>query len=521
MKRYLTMALAGVLALGLGSAALAVECALDVVPASTLLFPFVEYDYAQGAIDDSGQTTLIAITNVSSEAQIVHITLWTDYSIAILDFNLTMTGYDVQTINIRDILRDGNLPSDDTGANEWWDGVAPTNAGPPPFDDGPYSTFNQLWSGSLDTYFSVNGLPIPWSTNPLDCDPLTWVSSPVNYRAPTGTIPAGTLDIFEGYLSASQLAVTGYRNCDWSADVIFPLGTWFTDQEPRATWMYITADVVGACNKDLPDSDALNYFGAASGVRTSNTLVGDLIYLNSGENLSESFNAVHLEANPALVSTPSPLTGAPTSFYHRYHFGATSSPREPLPTAWAVRYMFAQGANADTWIRTWKGSTESGIVVDLDDTDVGPGGVIGSPGPAFLYANSCIPYTYYAWDEDENVNAVGPGFIPPWSGVEDPDPIPVPNLFPLETQEVAASEFFLVADVTIPNAFFGWMMFIWPLSNWDGANPVIDEYDAYQTWMGVKYSAFGQFTAGRDAAVLANYNCDATQILPGLGIGMY
>ena len=68
MKRFLTMALAGVLALGLGSAANAVECALDVVPASTLLFPFVEYDYAQGAIDNDGQTTLFAITNVSSEA---------------------------------------------------------------------------------------------------------------------------------------------------------------------------------------------------------------------------------------------------------------------------------------------------------------------------------------------------------------------------------------------------------------------------------------------------------------------
>ena len=167
------------------------------------------------------------------------------------------------------------------------------------------------------------------------------------------------------------------------------------------------------------------------------------------------------------------------------------------------------------------GTNNSGIVVDLDDFDLGPGGTIAAPGPAELYANSCIPYTYYAWDEDENVNAVGPGFIPPWSGVEDPDPIPVPNLFPLETQEVRASEFFLVEDVVTENAFFGWMMFIWPLSNWDGANPVIDEYDAYQTWMGVKYAAFGQYTAGRDAAVLANYNCDATQVLPALGIGMY
>ena len=102
-----------------------------------------------------------------------------------------------------------------------------------------------------------------------------------------------------------------------------------------------------------------------------------------------------------------------------------------------------------------------------------------------------------------------------------PDTTLVPIGVPVETEELAASDLFLVADGSSPNAFFGWMMFIWPLSNWDGVNPVIDEYDAYQTWMGVKYAAFGQFTASRDAAVLANYNCDATQVLPGLGIGMY
>jgi len=528
MKRYLTMALAGVLALGMGSAAFAVECALDVVPASTLLFPFVEYDYEQGEIDNDGQTTLFAITNVSSEAQIVHITLWTDYSIAILDFNLTLTGYDVQTINIRDILRDGILPSDDTGANEWWNGLSPpdgvgTNAGPPPFDDGPYSTFNQLWQGDLDPYFAADGLRDPRSTNDLNCDPAAWVSSPVNYRAPTGNIPLGTLDIFQGYLQSSQTAVTAYRPCDWGyidgtlvgPDVVFPNGTWFTNQEPRATWMYITADVVGACNKDLPDSDALSYFGASGdGVLTANVLIGDVLYLNAGDNFSEAYNAVHLES--ISIGTGG---GGPTSFYYRYHGGNASEIREPLPTAWAFRYMFATGADADTWIRTWKGSVDSGIVVDIDDTIDGPGGAISGPGPAAIYANSCIPYTYYAWDEDENVNSVGPGFIPPWSGVEDPDPIPVPNLFPLETQEVRASEFFLVADASIPNAFFGWMMFIWPLSNWNGTDPTIPPYDAYQTWMGVKYSAFGQYTAGRSAAVLANYNCNSNEVLPQLGMG--
>ena len=510
MRKFLTMALAGVLALGLGSAAYAVECALDVVPASTLLFPFVNYDYAQGAIDNSGQTTLFAITNVSSEAQIVHITVWTDYSIAILDFNLTLTGYDVQTINIRDILRDGILPSNDTGANEWENGTGNGNAGGTPFDDGPYSTFNQLWGNTLDGYFNANGLPDPEYTGGLNCDPVAWVSSPINYRAPLGNIPTGTLDLFRDYLMASQTATTGYRNCAWTDDVVFPNGTWFTNQDPRATAMYITADVVGACNKDLPDSDALSYFGASgAGVLTANVLMGDVIWLDSGNNFSEADNAVHLES----VSYRTPPVGV-TSFYQRYHLGTGLELREPLPTAWGFRYMMAESANAFTWIRAWKGGTISGIVVDLDDTDTGPGGDV-SVNPSTLYSNSCIPYTYYAWDEDENVNSVGPGFIPPWSGGDSPDPIPVPNLFPLETQEVAIDQFFVVKDVN-DNAF-GWMMVIWPASNYDGLNPT--DYDDYQTWMGVKYAAFGQYTSGLSAAVLANYNCDATQVLPGLGIG--
>ena len=84
------------------------------------------------------------------------------------------------------------------------------------------------------------------------------------------------------------------------------------------------------------------------------------------------------------------------------------------------------------------------------------------------------------------------------------------NLFPLETQEVAIDEFFIVEDVA-GNAF-GWMMVIW-----GGSNGYVT--DTYQSWMGVKYAAFGQYTAGLSAAVLANYNCDPTQVLPGLGIG--
>jgi hypothetical protein len=509
--RPLVLAFILVASAGFPCTASANICAFDVVPASTLLFPLVTYEYGVSA---DTQTTLIAITNVSSEAQIVHLTVWTDFSIAILDFNIVLTGYDVQTINIRDILLYGLLPNYDTGANIWWDGTGESNAGPSPFDNGPYSSFNALWGGALDPYFAAQGLPDPQSTNPLDCDPATWISSPNNY---TIQIPQSTLTIFEGYLRASETS-NAYRDCTWANEALIPGGTWWTDPVSRPTAMYITADVVGACNKDLPDSDAISYFGPVVGVQTANVLIGDLIYLDKTNDFSEAEPAVHLEATSGLLgSTRSTFSGNEISFYHRYHGGVTASPREPLPTAWALRYLHAESFQARTWIRAWKGSTNSNLVIDVDDTATGPGGTISGPSPDRLYANTCIPYTYYVWDEDENVYSSSPGFIPPWSG-DDPDPVPVPNLLPLETQEVPIDEFQIVFDQS-DNAF-GWMMFIWPLSNYNGANPNPLDQDEYQTWMAIKISAFGRYTAGMQGAVLANYNCDDTQVLPRLGIGL-
>ena len=555
MRKFLTYALAGVMALGLTGTVYANICATDAEPAATLLFPFVQYDYEGG---DGGQTTLFAITNVSADAQIVHITVWTDYSMAILDFNLTLTGYDVQTFNIRDILRDGTLPAD-PGSNIWWDGRLTTddppglgtNAGGAPFDDGPFSRFNELWGGALDTYFGAPGnanLPAPDSTHVLNCAPPgtpsaynpfapdTWISSPVNYADP---IPAGTLDIFQGYLQSSQLNLTGYSDCDYTGSISFTNGTWFTNQDPRPTWMYVTADVVGACNKELPDG-AANYYneaivgsGAGSttpvGLLDRNVLIGDVIWLDPGNGFSEADNAVHIEAVEGLSfgnfgTTPIPTTAKNASFYGRYHLGALQTTweddREPLPTAWAFRYLVSEANQAQTWIRAWKGSTVLGIVDDLrgpdldDEGDPGYGvyDPIGRLNPSELWANSCFAYTYYSWDEDENVNSVGPGFIPPWSGGPTTDPIPVPNLLPLETQEVNADQFFLVGSA---DEAFGWLLFVWPQSNDTAAEGLID---LYQTWMGVKYAAFGQFTAGLSGAVMANYNCDATEVLPILGL---
>src|SRR6185436_10792383 len=74
------------------------SCDISVVPAATLLLPIFDVNLAAAA--GASDTTLFTITNVSALPQIAHVTVWTDWSFPVLDFNIFLTGYDVQAINL-------------------------------------------------------------------------------------------------------------------------------------------------------------------------------------------------------------------------------------------------------------------------------------------------------------------------------------------------------------------------------------------------------------------------------------
>ncbi len=211
------------------------------------------------------------------------------------------------------------------------------------------------------------------------------------------------------------------------------------------------------------------------------------------------------------------------TFYSRYLVAGTADYREPLPTAWAFRYQLNTELGINTWVRAYKASVFNRTVFDLASARVTPytygfynWGNIVSPGPATLYASACVPYTYWAWDEDENVNTVTSD-EDPWSGGPASPIRPVPNLLPLETQEVGVDQFFLVGQSD--GDAFGWLLFAWPGTN-QALDPRIEE-DWYQTWMAVKYAGFGDYSAALTAAVMANFNCDSNEVLPVLNLGRY
>jgi len=77
------------------------SCEISTAPAATLLLPYFEVDFN---VQIKAQTTLFTVVNTNRTPEIARVTLWTDLGYPVLDFNLFLTGYDVQSINLYDVF---------------------------------------------------------------------------------------------------------------------------------------------------------------------------------------------------------------------------------------------------------------------------------------------------------------------------------------------------------------------------------------------------------------------------------
>ncbi len=82
------------------------NCRVGNQPAATLLIPYFEVDLNH----PGGATTLMSVNNGSSKPAIARVVLWTDWGVPTLAFDVYLMGYDVQTLNLRDLFQ-GNLPT--------------------------------------------------------------------------------------------------------------------------------------------------------------------------------------------------------------------------------------------------------------------------------------------------------------------------------------------------------------------------------------------------------------------------
>jgi len=277
-----------------GAGVLTGNCRVANQPAATLLIPYFQVD-----VDNAGgSTTLISINNASAKSELARVTLWTDWGVPTLAFDVYLTGYDVQTVNLRDVFQ-GVLPVTGAGAPQG----AYSLAAAPPF------------SGCA-----------------------------------TGTGPSGQpgiSDVQRAYLRAAHTgqplpgAATGFCAGSGTAGPSLATGYVTVDSVTRCTAMS-----VGTLSNTPADG---TYFahGGTGLASDDNVLWGDYLVVDPQRGLSEGQTAVALVADPDFFG-PGDYT-----FYGRYVGFDGRDDRAPLSSLYYARYLnggsFAGGTDLVVW----------------------------------------------------------------------------------------------------------------------------------------------------------------------------
>ena len=440
------LALMGLLALG--GSAIAEIGTIDDVPAATLLVPYFEVDLD----DPNGITTLFSVNNASRSAVLAHVTFWTDKSIPTLDFDIYLTGYDVQTINVRDIFN-GILPRTAERSLDTGDAASPS---PPAGATQAVAPIDTDFPGTTGPCFN------PYAAGPTATLTSTFLN---NHFRPAHTGGPSTA-VFGGFCSAAD----------------------YGDNIARG---YITIDVVDECNLSFP-SDALY---ATNFLEFNNVLWGDYFYVNPAENFAQGETLVHVEAcepgngylgfvgNGAGNCPLDPLVDY--TFYGRYAPVAGNDNREPLATSFATRYAIGGAFDGGTDFVVWR------------DSKTIPAGANG-PYNCNTGEVAWFPLgqtDVVAFDEQENATDLcfrGDNISPALGGDD--------TCFPLEAQRIFAEGGNEISDdLQIPYTF-GWLYL--NLNHTTGAG---DPYPGVaQAWVTTNMDAQGRFSVGFDAIQLDN-----------------
>jgi hypothetical protein len=444
------------------------SCDISVAPAATLLLPYFEVDFNAPAT--TARTTLFTITNTSARPQIAHVTIWTDWSFPALDFNIFLTGYDVQAINLYDVLARGLIGTiqgtsiaeqANTGENNPTPGSLPfLNTANPNFSAGAAAacapgqlpgSFAQLGGGAL----------------------LTDLRAVLT----TGRSTGAGISCLTGGGAQAQVGSNHGANA---------IG-------------YITIDVAATCSLALPT--APSYF--TSEILFDNVLIGDYQDINPNAatgNFAGGNPMVHIRAIPeggAAGTIPAGVTNLPYTFYDRYTNAAGITDRridrrQPLPSTFAARYIQGGTTDFQTRFKIWReGFTGSGA------------GCATATTTYSLNSNMGIAEVV-RFDEHENATVIG-------SPVRVSPPLPGAPGLPETSQTSSAASTFPTL-VSPQGDIAGWMYM--NLNN-GGSNLYSAARPGFvgatnttvrpsQNWVIVSMFAEGRYSVDFDAAWLGN-----------------
>ncbi|HET7712191.1 MAG TPA: hypothetical protein VFL80_09710 [Thermoanaerobaculia bacterium] len=323
------------------------SCDIGTAPAATLLLPYF------AVARDRSRNTTFTIVNTVDRPQIAHVTVWTDWSFPVLDFNVFLTGYDVQPLSLHDIIFNAQIAPLPTGAT------------------GGTTTGGSTTSGT--GLSPIGDLANQTNTNPNFAASIGCAGLP-------GAIPPNVAQAVQNALIDGTYVIPGTTASCGTNQVGSAASSATGSLHPANTAVgYVTIDVASLCSLRLPTDPV--YF--RSEILFDNVLTGDWQIFDSSpaSNFAGGSPLVHIraipEGGPAGVALTPAQTNLPFTFYARYVNDATIAGvpiprnfdrRQPLPHIFAARYI-AGGAGAfDTQYRIWRegvtGGSGSALVTD-------------------------------------------------------------------------------------------------------------------------------------------------------------
>jgi hypothetical protein len=460
MKKTFVTCLAVVAALLIASSASASICTIDQRPAATLLVPYFQVAINSDMSVTTGAgslDTIVTIGNASSAPMIAHVSIYNERSFLVLDFNVALTGFDVQAMSMAAVLS-GNLPATPVSTSHASPDTSVLTNDPCMRNGAAHPTSVQT---AVDPYQYMRIRPCAAGNTNCDAsgDPADAVLATTLYPSPAW--PAG---------GSFAQAVIGQLTEGLAASCPAYVAPPPTNGKPARG--YIVIDHVNYCTISDPSVD--RYY-TRDAIGMENNLFGEVIFTSGSGVPTVGVAPISVEASKvfghvtawtgAFVGSYGTAAGAlvdqtdtpffrERTFYARYWNADTmatyrNSPdpntpafadnpwnqgfgdeREPLGLKYAARYFEASSGAVTSFFRVWRAS--SGTLTNL----LGSNCTVSEPS---------VNLTFF--DEDENT--IIPAGQPP---CPSPCSIPTapPTQIPLETQRINVG-----ATFTLPAAFAG------------------------------------------------------------------
>lgn len=540
MKKLLTLLLTVGAMAAFAVSASAITCTIDQRPAATLLIPYFQVNMNPDGSKASGANsfdTLVTVVNASSANVLAHVVVWNNRSVAVLDFNIPLTGFDVYPMSMYDILS-GNIPANlstyyNTSQGPVAQEVCQSNISgiTGKYLSGPLSGSDAVWSASTgwvrfipsrtaasndNTAGSQYGTPAfpPSFANQVQQE-LDGQTCPFNGAPPQAPLPVGSNGVasLTGYITVdmanyctfSDPSSASYWNTDaagWENDLwgdyIYisgsgvptfgspAIGLEAQSNDDGNGWNFSNQSLNGwnsATTNETQRTFYARYWETGSDNTNPGAIGGDGGSTLNGSNFTENryLSRVGLGGIEGTGSTASGANGT---------FGDM---REPLGVQYAVRYLNTASAGLSTYLRVWRASSGADITNNVQIGGADLEGPISSHGSYLCTAQEQAPgITIY--DEDETpVKSAGCQVspCPPQTSIN----------IPLETQRIAMSSILSLQQN-------GWMYIDFDGGLAPSGNTAYSNTNLEQGWIGYDMQGQGAFVnAGIDGTQLDPNNC--------------